>query len=326
MNINRNIITAYNELLVGNTKYIDSTLFAGNSDQIARELVRFAFRTYLYDWTPHDINTYLTWNLIEKLKLSAILRYIEYPKGVHKNDLWYISTIVNAKEYTAEDKAYQEWLNRKIAIEQDFERGFYDEKEKKLRDTKNLKPLIFDGQKGRLHICNALQYCLPRMFSFVKLEDVFQEFSQKKIKQKLKSFGLEQWSEFFRTPLHFLWFSLNPGDCDAELFLKFLPKEEKKLECVMMKKGEHNVQFPYTDLRLEQFDDALNVYISLSNYENKLKDSLVEDSPITEITVIRKGFKHVRGVKTSKQQLTKDKKEIIFILQLDREQEYVVPF
>ena len=71
------IIAEYNDILCGIKKRFSKD--ANINEVTAREVGRFAFDYYM-QWTPHDIKTRLTKEILKQLKLDKLFeKYADFP-------------------------------------------------------------------------------------------------------------------------------------------------------------------------------------------------------------------------------------------------------
>ena len=82
------IIAEYNDILCGIKKRFSKD--ANINEVTAREVGRFAFDYYM-QWTPHDIKTRLTKDILKQLKLDKLFeKYADFPHELNsKKDMYY---------------------------------------------------------------------------------------------------------------------------------------------------------------------------------------------------------------------------------------------
>lgn len=208
----KEMIMAYDELMIGLTDRLPITFFSNtNSDAshaAAIDLFRYAFDHYLH-WSPKEIRDYLTFDVINDLKLMPVFRYIKFPDGfIPENSLFYIAWL-----------AYPETINARI---QDVELAVYHKYLNK--EIKKLPALYFTGERGIQRACNCLidrlNYYQP--FSSTDSFYVYEFFVSPGCIQFLgKSRLIKIVIGLNATPLEYYYRSLIPSQRDPVMFSFF---------------------------------------------------------------------------------------------------------
>ena len=87
----------YDNIIIGKQNNYSKTLFGTDKvmcQKNALEIIRYAFTKYLR-WQPEYISKHMTKELMEKLHLQYLMRYIEYPLEYDKSkDYFYLVSLV----------------------------------------------------------------------------------------------------------------------------------------------------------------------------------------------------------------------------------------
>lgn len=208
------VITEYNDILCGIKKRFSKDTVL--NDKSVREIGRFAF-TYYMRWTPLDIKTRLTRDILKNLKLDKLFeKYADFPHELNtKKDLYY----------------YAHWLYPDIVP--------YDIRGSVL----NVYCGVLDGRRAlfsmnffnddyaleRAEIC--LQEALRRN-EFKNEYEMYALFASDKAWEFLEKYRLTKPTQmYYKTPMHFLYSAL-PDSYKNEFWFNyfvFLPQYKKRL-------------------------------------------------------------------------------------------------
>ena len=142
--------------------------------KLALHIMQYAFETYL-GWTPQVLRDNLTLDILERLKLKSLLRYIQFaPELNAKEDLFYIAWLIypetvhyGKKELTL--RVYKQLLNKQL---QKFPKEF------------------FTGRDGltRSQIC--LRFMIEQFLHFTSVEEMYRYFSTEECTKTLRKYKL----------------------------------------------------------------------------------------------------------------------------------------
>lgn len=188
-----NIIHEYEEILIGNqTKYLKEIFQCNDEDKekIALEVFHYAFEVYLR-WSPEDVQEYISDEILDKMKLTNLLKYIQFPAELSKKkNLDYLVDILYPQLTKMDFKAsiittYKKVLNAKDGTK--LPKGYLNESLGMMRG----------------HIC--LQYVLSEYFNFDSTEELYGFFASSNGMKTLKKYRLSSMCvDFYNTPLDFL--------------------------------------------------------------------------------------------------------------------------
>lgn len=164
MDFLKSAIAEYEDTLVGKRKSVSVYYFSygesGNM-RLALQIMQYAFETYL-KWEPLVLRDYLTFEVLDRLKLRFLLKYIVFPPELNsKEDLFYIAWLIypktihyGAKELTL--RVYQKLMDKEI---QKFPKEF------------------FTGRDGvtRSQIC--LRYVIEHQLNLSSIKALYEYFS-----------------------------------------------------------------------------------------------------------------------------------------------------
>lgn len=207
-------IAEYNDILCGIKKRFSKDAII--NEKSAREIGRFAFSYYL-QWSPMDIKTRLTKDILKQLKLDKLFeKYADFPHELNsKTDMYY----------------YAHWLYPDL-IPYDIRssvlsvyRGILDGK----RTLFSMNFFNDDHALERAEIC--LQEALKRN-EFKNEYEMFALFASDKANDFLEKYKLTKPAQmYYKSPIHFLYSSL-PLENQNEFWFNyfvFLPQYNKRL-------------------------------------------------------------------------------------------------
>ena len=128
----KTLLHEYEETLIGNRNSISNVFFsfgAEANEQMALNVFRYAFNTYMH-WDAQDIHDYVSPDILKKLKLDNLLKYLRFPGEVDKtNGLYYLAHMLYPEQIQFDSfdltlKVYDNIVQKKIdKYPKDF---FYD--------------------------------------------------------------------------------------------------------------------------------------------------------------------------------------------------------
>ena len=208
------IIAEYNDILCGIKKRFSKD--ANINEVTAREVGRFAFDYYM-QWTPHDIKTRLTKDILKQLKLDKLFeKYADFPHELNsKKDMYY----------------YAHWLYPEI-IPYDIRNSVLNVYRGVLDGKRNLFSMNFfndDYALERAEIC--LQEALKRN-EFKNEYEMYALFASDKAAEFLEKYKLAKPAQmYYKTPMHFLYSAL-PDSYQNEFWFNyfiFLPQYKRRV-------------------------------------------------------------------------------------------------
>ena len=207
-------IMEYNDILCGIKKRFSKDVTM--NEKIAKEIGRFAF-TYYMQWTPHDIKTRLTKDILKQLSLDKLFeKYANFPHELNsKKDMFY----------------YAHWLYPE-SIPYDIRGSVLNVYTGVLDGKRNLFSMNFfndDYALERAEIC--LQEALRRN-EFKSEYEMYALFASDKAVEFLEKYKLTKPAQmYYKTPMHFLYSAL-PEDYQKEFWFNyfvFLPQYKKRV-------------------------------------------------------------------------------------------------
>lgn len=214
------VIIEYENCLIGKNKTISQSFFPYDdyaNEKIALRIMKYAFETYL-GWDPFALRDHLTKDILKKLKLTQLIRYISFPPELNsKKDFFYIiwklyPQTINFSENDLILKVYKNLLSGKI---QRFPKEFFTG--------------IYGLERARL----CLQYMIEEYIQVSSIEELYELFSSENIITLLEKYKLRSICEdSFLDPLEFLHYSL-PEKQKSEFlynFYIFMRKKEAPIE------------------------------------------------------------------------------------------------
>lgn len=208
-------IAEYNDILCGIKKRFSKDV--SMNEKIAKEIGKFAFSYYM-QWTPLDIKTRLTKDVLRKLKLDKLFeKYSDFPHELNsKKDLFY----------------YAHWLYPEV-VPYDIRTGVLNVYKGILDGRRQLFSMNFfndDYALERAEIC--LQEALKR-YEFKNEYEMYKLFASEEANDFLKEYRLEKPTQmYYKSPLYFLYSAL-PETYQNEFWFNyfvFLPQYKKRVK------------------------------------------------------------------------------------------------
>ena len=206
LRIDRSLILEYDELLIGNRRTMNPEFFVYGeytNELMALEIMRYAFRTYLR-WDDYTLRDMLDYNLLKRLKLTGLLRFIRFPPELNpQKDLFYIAWRLYPRtvNYSYEErvfKVYKDMLDGNISK---FPKEY------------------FSGADGRKRAVLCFRYMLEHMAPFNSVIDMYRHFGSTAGAQTLKRTKLfVVGSDLFGQPVDYLHYSLPPQQRNSLMY------------------------------------------------------------------------------------------------------------
>lgn len=206
MDFLKSAIAEYEDTLVGKRKSVSTFYFSygesGNM-KLALQIMQHAFETYL-KWEPQVLRDYLTQEVLERLKLKGLLRYIVFPPELNaKEDLFYIAWLIYPQtvHYGKKDltlRVYRKLLDKEI---QKFPKEF------------------FTGSEGvtRTQIC--LRYMVEHYLQITSVKELYAFFATEECIKTLRKYKLLTiCRDLYDSPVEYLHSSISREQQDVFWF------------------------------------------------------------------------------------------------------------
>lgn len=215
------LIYEYELLLLGKVKTFSGYFFRfsdSQNEKLALSVFRYAFDTYLR-WTPEQLSHHLTYDIVSRLKLTSLLKYIKFPPEADKTKDMYP---IVAKLYPGKFKE-----NTRDIVARVYRRVLTGDREKFPKE-------FFDSADGRYKAILCFQLMLNGMAPFKDVRAMYEAFSGASGVKILKQYKLYPVSTgIFEYPIDYLHASL-PQKRRSEYFYRyyrFQMKAKKKFSC-----------------------------------------------------------------------------------------------
>ena len=200
------IIYEYENILLGKKKNFSTTYFELSPEQNERNallIFHHAISTYL-KWSPKQVEECLDYEIIRRMKLSPLLRYIQFPaESDREKDIY----IIVGKLYPEKRKqglkgptltVYKRLLSGERAK---FPKGY------------------FDGTQGFFRSLICFQYMITLMKPFDNVGDMYKLFASNRGTAMLKKYKLNiVCNMIYETPVDYLHAALPTEHKDCYLF------------------------------------------------------------------------------------------------------------
>lgn len=198
----QSIIAEYEDTLIGKRKSISPFYFSygetGNM-KLALQVMKYAFETYL-QWSPQDLQACLTYEVLERLHLKSLLRYVVFPPELDvSQDLFYIAWLLYPETLHFDQKdlilrVYQKLLEGR---QQKFPKEF------------------FTGSDGLTRSQVCLRYMIEQYLTFSSIKDMYAFFAAEACHKVLRKYKLlVVCRDLYDTPVDYLHASLARGQQD----------------------------------------------------------------------------------------------------------------
>lgn len=198
-----NIIREYERVLVGMTPEISKKNFPFD-ESVNEKFALFVFRyaiEELLKWSPWEAYRLFTPAIVEKMKLTPLLEYINFPSDVTPQDTEYIVHLLYPRKIPYDFARYALNIYEKV----------------RAGKCRYPKDYMFGG-KGLKRATICLQYALKEEHLFDSVEEMYRYFASTEATEFLKRNKLHQlYYSFYSSPLDFLHYSL-PEDLRSELY------------------------------------------------------------------------------------------------------------
>jgi len=206
MDILKSAIAEYEDLLVGKRKTLSPYYFNYNTTgnmRLALQIAKYAFDTYL-GWSPDQLRDCLTIDVVERLKLHGLIRYIAFPPELDSTkDLFYIAWLlypatVHFSEKDLVLRVYKNLLAKKI---QKYPKEF------------------FTGRDGLTRAQVCLRYMIEQYLPVKSIDELYEYFgTQKSVRFMRQNKLLVVCNDLFYTPVEFLHKSLHKNQQNVFLY------------------------------------------------------------------------------------------------------------
>lgn len=192
----KELYVEYEKLLLGKKRNLPGSFWNQNptvSYQNALIIIRYAVEKLLC-WTPLDVANALTLEMMHKMKLHVLLKYLDIPAVYESGfDAHYIAHILYPREIP---------YNHAQATLEIYQRVISDE-------ARAYPKRFFHDEEGiqRARIC--LSYVLRNKLFFSSIEDMYERFASSEGQQILIQFHLTAAAILFETPIDYLHQSLS---------------------------------------------------------------------------------------------------------------------
>ena len=184
-------VQEYNNIMLDKQKRF--TNHSALNQDVVLEIMRYAFDYYL-NWDPYDVRDNLNAEILDKLKLTRFMKYVEFPYELEKTrDFFYIAHLCypNVIKYSIRDAVLRVYRKVLSGEEKGFFKNFFSD----------------EFAEARAEIC--LQEMISKTMSFKSVRDMYKQFSEPEILKKLNNaMLLRPCQQLFITPLDYLHESL----------------------------------------------------------------------------------------------------------------------
>jgi len=226
MDLLTSVLVEYDDTLIGKRKALTSFYFSyekvGNM-KLALDVMKYAFETYL-KWTPYEIRDYLTLDVMDRLNVKCLLRYIDFPPELNPRvDLFFIAW-----------KIYPQTIHyTKTHLVQ---RVYYNLLEKKLY---KFPKEFFTGVTGVVRAQICLRYMIEEFIPFTTIENMYIFFGSPDGFSTLRKYRLiSVCRDLFDTPVAFLHASL-PREQRMEFLYRFYDFTTRRSQQLIQKETKN---------------------------------------------------------------------------------------
>lgn len=228
------MVYEYEQVITGKKKYLTNDIFQDkdvSNEKTALMLFRYVFKNML-GWSPEDAYNYISKDLLVKMKLDMLLKFIYFPPEFHKDyDLFYLV----AKCYPGRFKF--NFKERTLVM---YKRLVEKGKQDKVIIAKFPKG-FFEGKDGERRSAICLRYAINVYGQCSSMEELFDFFIGPDINSFLKKCKLQQPAQIlFEYPIDYLYNSCTTSErkqCEFiyyrnrfDYFRKLQEKEREKNE------------------------------------------------------------------------------------------------
>ena len=158
------LYTDYENVLIGQLKEIPAYHFYGqdptlSNERTAVELIRYAFENIL-GWEKDDIKKKLDTYMLTVMRLTKLLKYIEWPVEVKKGNLQYVLYLLYPDDFQMNPQELTVDTYLKI-----------------LANETNFPKEYFIGTEGFYRYCICFKYAITNFKAFKSVEEIYLFFS-----------------------------------------------------------------------------------------------------------------------------------------------------
>lgn len=199
----KGLILEYDDVFIGKRDHLSTVFFADatrpKQHKIALELIRYAIETRLR-WTPVEVRDFLSEDILQKLKLKVLLKYIIFPKAYfHEYDLFYIAWCLYPQTKNMTEEELELRVYRRLLAS----------------DTYRIPAEFFSFAEGTRRAGNCLSYAIETYHQFPKDDGfpMYEFFAGDKAVAFLKQCKLYKvCRQMFPTPLDYLHTALRTDE------------------------------------------------------------------------------------------------------------------
>lgn len=205
--MNHELISEYDDILLGKRNNYSAYYFGSSKHQNEKEalyIFKYAFEYYLR-WDPFTLRDMLNMEILKKLKLNQILKYIDFPPELNpETDLFYIVWKLYSftKNYSERDlilRVYNNMLEDKI---------------------KKFPKEFFNGSYGQLRALVCLQYVFSNYMSFTSISEIYDLSATDEFICILKKYKLLSVAkDIFATPVDFAHYAIPKSQRDNTTYM-----------------------------------------------------------------------------------------------------------
>lgn len=161
----QDIFYEYEQVLLGKRKNYSSEIFAGHSaagkEEIALRFFRCIFEKYL-KWTPEEAYHELNKNILEKMKLAPLVRFIRFPPEFNPmEDCFYIVAKAYPDKFTVDEVKQTKIVYNRVL------KG----------EVSRFPKYFFENRDGYMRALFCLKYAIQEYCSFKKPEEMYKYFA-----------------------------------------------------------------------------------------------------------------------------------------------------
>lgn len=206
--MNKELIYEYESVLIGQKRGLSDSLFQYqdpiSNEHLALSLIKYALNTYLH-WDAETLQTMLTMEVFEKLKLTELLKYIVFPPEINEDRLSYLVGLIYPRQsrYDSYISIVRTYVNVRNGTFKKYPKEFFTDS--------------LGTQRARV----CLLYYLEHYTSYGSPEELYAAFADEEIlntlgKNKLRAVC----KDLYLTPLDYLHDSL-PEEQKSELLYRY---------------------------------------------------------------------------------------------------------
>lgn len=195
-NYNKGLLFEYIKVLEGQASTFSNVYFIKGSEknhESALQIFRFAIEYFLH-WKPEDAEKQLNQDIISKMRLEKVYKYINFPPELDpEKDYWYVAHLLYPSKirYDMEQLALD--IYKKVLLGKD-NKGLY-----------KFPKHFFDGADGRLKATVCLHYLIDKYEVFGSVKEMYAYFASDKGRKDLDDHALRLvWRNVFTSPVIYL--------------------------------------------------------------------------------------------------------------------------